>query len=273
LPGRFRVRRVRPAGVHSCPVWDLPVEGALLWQRLGVPRVEQLQGERRALAEVSQALAATLAEALRLLRPRLGFDAVWLGGGLTALPGFAAAVASAVPAPRVTISERGRWSFEPGGRALCAEAALIDVGQTAIKAVFRGLRVLRERDLRRLPLRLIGEDGRSRDAPPADAADFLASALREVLRLSPASLVLALPCPLDDDGTPGPCTYGFQGDRSLVPEALRRADEGGPPCDVLLLEDSELAALAARAELGLSPEGRGLALGLGFGPGAALWQA
>jgi hypothetical protein len=273
MSGRFRVRRVRPAGVQSCPVWDLPVEGGLLWQRLGVPRVEQLQRERLTPVEVSRALAATLAEALRILQPRFGFEAAWLGGGLTAQPGFAAAVASAVPASRVVISERGRWSFEPGGRALAPEAALVDVGQTAIKAVFRGLRVLRERDLRCLPLRLIGEDGRSQGAPPADAADFLAGALREVLRLSPASLVLALPCPLDDDGTPGACTYGFQGDRSLVPEALRRADEGGPPCDVLLLEDSELMALAARAELGLPTEGRGLALGLGFGPGAALWRA
>lgn len=273
MPGRFRVRRVRPQGVQSCPVWDLPVEGALLWQRLGVPRVEQLQVERRAPAEVSQALATTLADSLRVLRRRLDFDAVWLGGGLTALPGFAAAVATAVPGPGLRISERGRWSFEPGGRALAPEAALVDVGQTAIKAVCRGLRVLRERDLRRLPLRLIGADGRSQGAPPAEAADFLAAALRQVLRLSPGSLVLALPCPLDDEGTPGPCTYGFQGDRSLVPEALRRADDGGPPCDVLLLEDSELLALAARAELGLPPGRRGLALGLGFGPGAALWQA
>jgi hypothetical protein len=84
-------------------------------------------------------------------------------------------------------------------------------------------------------------------------------------------MVLALPGPIGSDAVPGPCSYGWQGDRELLPAllaALSAARPGGGT--LLLLNDAELAAESARAELRPEPGERVLCATLGFGPGAAL---
>ena len=272
------LRRLRRPDVVPLEVWNLPVAGRALWQLVGVPPAEALAAGGVCDLDASLAMARAVAAALRALHPRHRFDAVHVGGGLLEREDFRAMLGAApLPCP-VSFAADGPFCAEPGGRALLAEVgapagagagdaggAVVDVGQTAIKASGASGRRVRERDLEALPLQLIGAPRRPAAATRAAAAAFIAGAIAAV---GPASrLVLALPCPVDDAGTPGACTYGWEGDRDLVPEVLRRLDP--TPDQVLLLNDAELFAESTR----LRPEAAGrrlLCLTLGFGPGAAL---
>lgn len=283
--GRWRVRRHRRPGIETVEVWNLPVEGgSLLWQRVGVPRVESLRAAGHPEREIGEGLAASLVPTLLSLQPRLGFDALYLGGGLLEIEGFREGLRrEALPFP-LSFSADGRWTGEAGAFGLLREigfpaGAMLDVGQTAIKASARDRRIVRERDFSVLPLRLIDASGHSTGCPTETAAAFIASALCDLLRaagpVDPA-IVLALPCPLDEDAVPGACTYGWEGDTRLLPQVFRRVDErlpgwqAGAEPEVLVLNDAELAAESALCELRPPAGARLLCLTLGFGPGAAL---
>jgi hypothetical protein len=89
---------------------------------------------------------------------------------------------------------------------------------------------------------------------------------------TPAALCLALPCPLDGTLIPGGSTYGWEGHAPLVADLLHAAGLTGPGGGgtVLVLNDAELAAEAARRDARLADRRRVLCLTLGFGPGGAL---
>ncbi|MFP2905247.1 ROK family protein [Pyxidicoccus sp. 3LFB2] len=89
---------------------------------------------------------------------------------------------------------------------------------------------------------------------------------------TPDALCLALPCPLDGTLIPGGCTYGWEGHASLVDDLLHASGLTGPEGGgtVLVLNDAELAAEAARWDARLADHRRVLCLTLGFGPGGAL---
>lgn len=265
-------QRWRRPHVRALPIWDLQLDEGLLWQRLGLPRVEALREQGRAELEIGAELAQTAAAALRLLRERHRFDRVFVGGGLTLIEGFVQELLRRVDHP-IDVSPDERFAGERGGLALLegrGGGAVVDVGQTAIKASCRGRRLVRERDLRALPLELIDPSG----APPRAAPDrleraaaFIGAAIAE-LGSDGDSLVLALPCPLDDACVPGPCTYGWAGEARLVPAILERS--GKHFREVLVLNDAELAAETALARRPREAGERVLVLTLGFGPGAAL---
>jgi hypothetical protein len=164
------------------------------------------------------------------------FDSVFLGGGRT------------VPIPRlpyrVEVSPDGAFVGEKGGLALLkGRGAVIDVGQSAIKVSWNGTR-------RTIPRPSgLGSGGRLRE--------FLASAIPA----APA-FVIALPCEIDDAGIPGACTYGWEGDATLVADAMRLAGADG---DVFLLNDAELAALSC-PKIGE----RTLVVTIGYAVGACL---
>jgi hypothetical protein len=251
----------------------MQVEGGLLWERLGVPRVEALRAESLADAEIGAELAASAKDAIFRLRARHGFERAYVAGGLTQFDGFAAALSKETG---VVVDPDGRFGGERGGLALLAElghqrGAVVDVGQTGIKASMAGRRLVVERDCEALPFELIDPSG----APPpasdtrlATAAAFIGGAIAKLVAsagLRPLALVLALPCPLDDACVPGPCTYGWEGEARLVTAILERS--GHSFREVLVLNDAELAAETALCR------GRGsstLVLTLGFGPGGAL---
>lgn len=282
--GRWRLRRFRREGLRGVSLWDRPVAGGLLWEQVGTPRVEALGREGCPPREVGPLLAGPLAEVLLALHDELRFEAVHLSGGLAAVGGLGEALREGTLPFRVEIDPEPLWSACRGGQALLAErgasdGAVLDVGQTSIKAAARGRRFVLPRDLDTLPLRLIDREGRSRGAPTEATAAFVAGALIEVLvtaRPNDPCVVLGLPCPLRDDLVPGPCTYGWEGDRRLLPEVVRRVDAlldpwpGAEP-ELLVLNDAELAAEAARERLGPERGQRVLVVTLGFGPGGALF--
>lgn len=271
--GRWGLRRLRPPGVRAVPVWNLPLPKGELWQLLGVPRVLALRGEGCAEEAIGRDQAAVLGEALDGLRERLAFDGVFVGGGLCSLPGFGSALRVAMP---VRFSTDGAFVGEAGGRALLQgrRGAVVDVGQTGIKLMAEGHRLHLERDTTALPLRFIGTP--RPEVSTSVFARFLARAIGDLLRATRPPdpvMVLALPCPLEDDLVPGPCTYGWERHHDLLPEVFRMVDEDLRPWpelapEVWVLNDAELAAVSARAAG--TPGRRRLALTLGFGPGAAL---
>ena len=88
-------------------------------------------------------------------------------------------------------------------------------------------------------------------------------------RQRPHAMVFALPALVADDGTPAGSSYaGMQGERMLLPDALRMAGLADAP--LLVLHDAELAALSARLDARLTGFRKVLVLTLGFGIGAAL---
>jgi hypothetical protein len=264
------------------------MEGRELWERLGVPRVDAMRREGHGDEAIGRAMGATLVSAVADLHRRHRFESVFVGGGLLELPGLEAAVREATLPVEIAFSSDRAFAAEAGGRSVLAENSgpdgiVVDVGQTSIKLSGSGVRRLWERDFETLPLRLIGTP-----RPPVTAAGttafaaFIADAIAELLAASAPRdplIVLAMPCPLEDDLAPGACTYGWEGHDALLPEVFRILDERHRPWpgaaypEALVLNDAELAAASARTVLAPPAGARVLALTLGFGPGGALLGA
>ncbi|MCP3136646.1 ROK family protein [Pyxidicoccus xibeiensis] len=157
-----------------------------------------------------------------------------------------------------------------------ASPVAIDVGQTSIKCASPSALRVFERDTTTLPLRLIGTPRPADGHHIPAAVRFIAGALRTFVEqdvtVPPDALCLALPCPLDNALVPGGCTYGWEGHTRLVADLLDAAKLPGPGGTVLVLNDAELAAEAAREDARLADSGRVLCLTLGFGPGGALLE-
>ena len=283
--GRWRVERVRPAGVSAVEVWNWPAGEGPLWDLAGAPRVEGFRSAGRPEREIASLLAVTLAPAIVGMAGHFGTPHVHLGGGLTAIPGLREELARRTPLP-LSFAAEGRWIHEAGGLALLegrgsGGGAILDVGQTSIKGSAGGRRTAWPRDLSILPRRFILEDGTSQGAPTESAAAFIAGALIDLLHgvdAADPALVLGLPCPLDDDCALGPCTYGWQGDSELLPRVFAIVDErlhpwSGAEPRVLALNDAELFAESTRHELRPGPGSATLCLTLGFGPGGAVLKA
>jgi hypothetical protein len=279
---RPRVRRFRGNGVSGLELWNRTLGDCLFWERVGAPRVDRLRAEGWSEAEVGRDQAGSVALALDDLHQEIGFDSAFVAGGLLEIEGFASALqASGLPCP-VRLGP-GAFAGEAGGLALLDSLDLpggivLDLGQTAIKASSGRARTVRARDPASLPLELIDPAG-SRPPPSRKrvdaAAAFVTAAVHDLLARSgppQPAVVLALPCPLDDDLVPGGCTYGWEGDPSLVPalvDALADALDT-KALEVLVLNDAELVAESARLELRPAAGERVLCLTLGFGPGGAL---
>ncbi len=280
-PTRWELCRVRPARIRTLEIWNLPAPEGQFWQAVGLPRVEAMRRDGRSDREIGDALAASLVPAVLQLHETFQIDTLFLGGGLLEIAALRSGIEAAGLPFALVFASDATWVGEPGGQALLRQAgvpdgAVVDVGQTAIKASARGLRIVKKRDVGLLPYRFIDASGHSRGCATEAAAAFLGGALGDLLAAATpadAAVVLALPCPLDEACTPGPCTYGWEGDRALLPRALQIVDERTQPWRrarprVLILNDAELAAVSAGVEA--RSRGRTLCLTLGFGPGGAL---
>lgn len=217
-------------------VWDLPVAGKLLqeWRR-------------------DPSFAEKLAVVVRSLRDSYPLAHVHLVGG-----GVDDAIVAAMPLPATDdrdpfAAARAGARYRPG--ALCA-----DVGQTAIKLV-HGERAWRiERDFTRAPFRDYVSFANREQARASTIA-----LLAEVVPPHP-SIVLGLPCELDPAGIPRSCTYCFRDpDPELLVELATRLG-----ASIEVVNDAELAALAARADPRVPRDTTTLVLTIGFGVGGAL---
>ncbi len=168
--------------------------------------------------------------------------------------------------PRLTIASPEHCA-ERGGHALLARLGqrglVVDLGQSRLKIAGPDRRWTHPRDYQQIPIsaRPVTDEGR------AALLTFFADALREAVHATaPEALVLALPCELAPDGTPGTCSYPWRAGDPIVLDLLGAAGLTDLPTH--LLNDAELAALGV-AELP-PPSGTTLVLTLGFGVGGAL---
>ncbi len=262
------VERLAPAGVVPLELWDLELARGILWDHMDGPALPHALAE--AVARLRQGTARTRSGAtIPPLARALG--GVWLAGGrASAIDASALARTLALP---VWIADEPCAVAERAARALVPRAdalAVIDLGQSRLKLWIDGVRSEHPRPWDRLPLPTGLEP-----APPARAAlrAWVGPCLAQAAALapvSPSAVVFALPCELRHATIPGPCSYaGLAGDDALVPDVIAAA--GWPSARVLVINDAELAAVAA----GLDPRAHGtltLVLTLGFGVGAALCQ-
>jgi hypothetical protein len=174
-----------------------------------------------------------LAEVVDGLREQHAFRHIHLLGGNAGRPGVAQAL-------NATVGEEPIFAAARAGARLAPACA--DVGQTAIKLVARGSTWLRPRE---------------------DSRGFVAEALAG---LGPGPCLLALPCALEDDLSLTSCSYGWAaGDLLPLLEAANLDSE-----NALIVNDAELAAVAAMSDPQVPATIRTLVLTLGFGVGAAL---
>ncbi|NMO16099.1 ROK family protein [Pyxidicoccus fallax] len=275
----WTLRRHVPPGVTNLEVWNLPVLGHELWELLGSARVDEARRDGVPESMLAFHLLPALAGALGELTSRHDVDAVWLSGGLACLEGFAPLVeevTAALPCP-VYVADDPRFAPVRAGLRILApmrpnRPVALDMGQTSIKCASPQAVHVFERDTATLPLLFIGMPRPADKHHIPAAVRFVAGALRDFAgQQPPDALCLALPCPLDAALLPGGCTYGWEGHAPLVADILRESalPTGGT---VLVLNDAELAAEAARGDARLADSRRVLCLTLGFGPGGALLE-
>ena len=245
------VQRYRPPGVRPLEVWDAVIDGVPLYLR---PDAEL----PAAIVELVVQLRAGTARRLRpnTVLPRLIIERVLLGGGGATEATRAALTAANMEA---TIHPDPVWIGEAGGRVLVGGGAVLEVGQTSVKYSDREGRVRVARPLATVPL-----ESESRALDPAllraQTLRFFAEAARG--RPRPGQLVLAMPCEIEDDLRVAGCSYPWtDGDPHLIRDLLALADFAAVP--TLVLNDAELAAIAAQRCCG--PRTLVLTLGLGLG--------
>lgn len=241
-------RRLRPEGVTPLELWDHPARDTDLWRGRARPDFPEL------VRDVAERIAA------RERTTRF----VLLGGD-------AARVSRAFPEARAEADP-----FFAAAAALTDGIALaIDVGQTSLKIA----RATARNGV--MDASAPAQNGVMDARAPAHGGLMDASATRmrierpsEDAPLAPllaaidlgaaASTLLALPCALDDACAPGPCTYPD------VAEALASLARRAPAASLLVMNDAELAAVAARRAGWVPPGTRALVLTCGFGIGAAV---
>lgn len=247
-------------------LWDLWADDRILWDCMGEANFGAALAD--ALKRLQRGDGATRSEGPAPDCVR-GFESVFVTGG-----GAFSVVESLQAGPWNLITDS--WSSQaphPGGETLLAKHCLagwtLDLGQSALKIWGAGHSGRWDRDLARLPVRTGSMEQRTaeqREELRRFAGGALQAFAKETASM-PQGLVFALPSRLDDMGMPEGSSYiGMRGDRSLVQDVLARADMTSTRA--LVLNDAELAAVAAQASG--RTRGRTLVLTIGFGIGAAL---
>lgn len=262
------VQRARPAGVVPLELWDLELCRGILWDHMDDHALPEALVE--AVERLREGTARTRSRTPIPARAR-ELQAVWLAGG-RARTIDAAALTTALGLP-VWIADDPTAVAEQSARALVpapAALAVIDLGQSRLKIHLGAQRFEHTRPWDRLPLASGPADLDPTQARTA-LREWVGRALAEAAArtgVRPDAIVFALPCELPNAPIPGSSSYpGLQGDTHLVSDIV--AFTGWKPTRVLVLNDAELAAVAA----GLDVRTHGtltLVLTLGFGVGAAL---
>lgn len=271
------IARYRPPGVTPVEIWDFLVGDAVLSDRMGDGQFGELLFEALVALHAGRGRTASLGA---IPAEWGGFDAVVLTGGRA----DARVLADPFAKAPFTVVCNGPDPFigRHGGRHLLGEngdgGAVVDIGQCQIKISLADRCFTYPRDFESLPIRP------SRGSTETDSGvivsqrkrlqEFVGNSLRDACRSTgstPAAMVMALPCEIDDQAVPGTSSYlGTDGNADLILAALRLAALND--CGVMLLNDAELAALSVALSPAASAGERILVVTLGFAVGAALLE-
>lgn len=258
MTSRAHTTRLRPPRITPVELWDAPVGGRPL---------QSHRGERGFTAALTTAVRAvreqpppSWPDSAREQARKI--EHVYLTGG------GACEIAPSLNV-RHTLSTDPIFGAARAGLSLPRCSACVDLGQTSIKIAVPGRAWRVERDLVATPRR---DDVAPSERPRVRAAtiEFLAGALREIADAT--HVVLALPCEIDDSGGARGCTYCWRDREPALAEELVTA-AGATPSAISILNDAELAAMAADCDPALPRGGVVLVLTIGFGVGAALLDA
>lgn len=262
------LQRLTLQGIEPLELWDMTLGKQTLWDRMASPDFASALLE--ALHLIKQGKACSRSDGPLTGRLR-DISRVMIGGGRAKALQAAQSWHDA-PVP-VHFDDAGFFVAEAGGLDLLpAHGGLIlDLGQTAIKVMLAGKRVRYERDLAALPIAPAPAHG-------VQQLEQLKAFVRRAIQAScaghaderiPADMVIALPCEIAPDGTPGGSSYGgLKGSKHFIPELLTDLVPGA--WRVSLLNDAELAAHSMRLKRPVRDGQTALVLTVGFGVGAAL---
>ena len=262
-----KIRRWKPLGTHPLEIWDLLIDGRILWDCQDdvtefpniLARGLQLIRDGRAVTRSKGAVDPVAT----------GFDAVFLTGGRSANAELQDRLSNLCEFP-VFFSESpvfgaaeacltSQWTDNP---------LVIDVGQTQIKIVWGDERKTFPRDWEKLPI-LSGDKDEKK--LKKEFRRYLSESIRS-MNAAPEAVILALPCHVQDDLTLGGSSYcGLKGDGDG--ELLRDVVSASGLADVTwhIVNDAELAGVLAKQESKLLAHyEKVLVLTLGFGTGACV---
>ena len=262
------VKRVSPPGIIPLELWDMETEHGVLWTVMLRPDFgailhtclqAMLQGQARSRSD------GPLPERLR------DIDCVMICGGRA--DGLRNAFDWSKAVLPVLFDDTGCYVGEAAGLALAegkSPVMTIDLGQSAVKIMVAGKRHRFERDILLLPIAPAASEHATQRR---HLRAFLSHAIEASCRLHdlavPDNFVLALPCEISPDGTPGGSSYGgMLGDSGLVSDVLRSVCD--KPFQALVLNDAELAAYSIKLANRALPGKTALVLTIGFSVGAAL---
>ena len=262
--------RYRPPGVIPLELWDLVVNGRILWEIMPdaefpgilsttIKALRGGKGETRSEGPVPDVIA--------------GFDSLYVAGGRSREPRIRCALQALELPVRFspTPDHPGRAQALRVLAGLGHEMGWVcDLGQVSFKISSGRDRRQFRRDFQRLPVRA-GRPEKSVREQRRQLRTWLSQSLRDFSTeaAAPDGIFFALPSRLDDAGLPEGSSYiGLAEDGALVGDVLEAA--GLNPRRVLVVNDAELAALDGLAEPALQECAKTLVLTLGFGPGAAL---
>lgn len=265
-----RITRYRPPGVIPLELWDLLVDGRILWEvmeqpefpsvlRLALERLRTGKGETRSEGPVPNVIAE--------------FDSLYCAGGRSGETAIQREL-NFLSIP-VRFSPAGKYTGEIGGLSLLDQIGagsgwLCDLGQTAFKICARSNRMHFRRDLRKLPIRTESQ-AQTIALQRGELRRWLSDCLHAFASTAPRPHVIlfALPSRVDDAAIPEGSSYiGMGGDQSIVGAVM--SSSGINPQQILVMNDAELAALDALADESLQRRSKTLVLTIGFGVGAAI---
>lgn len=262
------LQRLTLPGIEPLELWDMTLGKQTLWDRMTSPDFASALLEAIHLLKQGKACSRSDGPLTERLRD---ISMVVIGGGRAkALQAVNCWHNAPVP---VHFDDAGFFVAETGGRDLLPahEGLILDLGQTAIKVMIAGKRIRYERDLDVLP---IAPDPAHGSQQLEELKTFVCRAIQASCashndELIPSDMVIALPCEIASDGTPGGSSYGgLKGNKHFIPDLL--ADLVPGSWRVRLLNDAELAAHSMRLKRPVHEGQTALVLTVGFGVGAAL---
>lgn len=264
------MERIRHPEITPLEISELRQDGVSLWE--WSQKREFASALRRAL-DVLRVGSGTTGLSEPVTSIISGFDAIFLTGGGVQEESMRSEL-STLGCP-VAFGAESVFGGIHGGFELLrlrGQAGWVaDLGKSQFKLGAPGRRWRFPRDWTRL--RTAGDVSRAEEpAQRRRLREFIALKLQIAMVESgqrPPALVFALPAKLDNDGTPHRSNFaGMEGDRALLPDALRMAGLSGLP--LLVINDAELAAFGAITDERLAGFRKILVLTLGSGIGAAL---
>lgn len=264
------ITRFHPSGVIPLELWDLSVNGRILWElmeHVKFPRVLRMTIKMLRSGEGKTLSAGPVPQVVA------GFDSLHVAGGRAEESKISSAL-QALKLP-VTVSPSPDYPGRKEGLRLLASMGnttgwVCDLGQTSFKICANTCRMRFQRDFVHLPGRKDALDN-TRDNQRKMLRTWLSESICHFLALArpPDAILFAMPSRLNDEAVPEASSYiGMEGDSALIADAISNA--GVHPGNVLVVNDAELAAMEALAEEELQLCRKTLVVTLGFAMGAAL---